>query len=270
MAENVEKDLFADNIHYLIKKSGLSVKRFEEEIGVPKGYLSKISKKSEPVSDDDPIEEVDFLMRCVDFFNLSVFILLAFDFSASTPTERYLVSFLDKLISDTGFGGLCWVVRPKDAYDEMGIDLQASGKNLTFHLKPSSQKDKGNHPELAFKYIYNDSKFYNDQKTISGDCYYLDLRNSSALHLINVRYGFDLATEEDVFAKEIWMQTKSGLKLVCSDLESPRLAKFIKTLFNKVGEYVKQVEIDKEVEDAIDLYMESTFVIFKDDFDLPF
>ena len=94
MSVEFNKQLMLDNISFMLKEFGKKIGELEAEAGVSPGYISRTSK------DDKAKPGIDFIVKVAEALNTSVDTLLNIDLSGLTPTERYLISFLEKLKSE--------------------------------------------------------------------------------------------------------------------------------------------------------------------------
>lgn len=102
MNDNFNSRLIFDNISYLIKEQGKKVGEVETQAGVSAGYISRNSK------DSNSKPGIDFLFRVSEILNTSIDTIMKIPLSELTPTERYLVSFFEKLKADTAADKILW------------------------------------------------------------------------------------------------------------------------------------------------------------------
>lgn len=102
MAEQFNAEVLFDNIDFLIKSENRKIGEVESEAGVSAGYISRTSK------DGGSRPGIDFIMNIAKVLHVSIDTLLKVDISSLTPTERYLISFLEKLEHDTVHDLLDW------------------------------------------------------------------------------------------------------------------------------------------------------------------
>ena len=102
MEQKFNKTIIFDNIAFMLKESGKKIGELETEAGVSLGYISRMSKEG------NAKPGIDFIMKTAEALNVSVDTLLRVDLSSLTATEKYLISFLEKLVKDTFDDKLDW------------------------------------------------------------------------------------------------------------------------------------------------------------------
>ena len=130
MSFEFNKSLLIDNIEYLLKERNKRVGELEAEIGVSAGYISRISKEggSKP--------GVDFIGKVAEALNVSIDTLLTVPLTDITPTEKYLITFFEKLKRDTASDTLAW---------------EKESAKLLNNLEPDPED--GSIPHPLFRYI---------------------------------------------------------------------------------------------------------------------
>lgn len=116
MSEEFNKQLMLENISFILKESGKKIGELETEADVSPGYISRTSKdkKAKP--------GIDFVVKTAESLNISVDTLLNIDLAGLTPTERYLISFIEKLKRDTADDKLDWIRSSADSLKRMDCD----------------------------------------------------------------------------------------------------------------------------------------------------
>lgn len=107
MSEHIkkfDKMLFFSNVRELLRqKPDIRIGQIEKEAGVRLGYMSRLEKrgnKSEP--------KIEFIATAAKIFEMSIDTLISIDFAAATPTEKYLIKFLDRVKERTLKDELDW------------------------------------------------------------------------------------------------------------------------------------------------------------------
>ena len=72
------------------------------------GYISRASK------DEKTRPGIGFIVKAADILGVSIDTLINVDLTKLTPTEEYLITFLDKLINDTTEDKLVWNCETED------------------------------------------------------------------------------------------------------------------------------------------------------------
>lgn len=108
MMEKFNSKLLFDNIEYLIRTQDRKIGEVEAEAGVSAGYISRTNKES------GGKPGIDFIMNISEVLHVSIDTLLKVNISSLTPTESYIVSFLEKMTKDTIKDLLAWEFETKD------------------------------------------------------------------------------------------------------------------------------------------------------------
>lgn len=90
---NFNKGICFSNIRLLLKQnSDVKIGQIEKDVGVRLGYMPRL-EKTENTSEPS----IGFVVTAAKFLGVGLDTLLLVDLSGLTPTEQYLVSFIDKL-----------------------------------------------------------------------------------------------------------------------------------------------------------------------------
>lgn len=100
---NPDKDRCLGNIYSLAKKKGLRIGDLETSCGVSVGYLARLRQDKKQI-----LPGSEFLFRAAVLLETTVDHLLNYDDRFATDTEKYLSSFIRKMIRDTLAEKLIW------------------------------------------------------------------------------------------------------------------------------------------------------------------
>ena len=89
MGKSFDKNLMLANIYYLIKEQGRKIGEVENDAGMSSGYLSRVSK------DQFTKPGIDFIFNVANILKVSIDTLVGVDLTALTPTEEYLLRFME-------------------------------------------------------------------------------------------------------------------------------------------------------------------------------
>lgn len=105
MTQKIDKRIIGDNIYFLAKYYGFSIKDIEEEAGVSQGYISRLRKKNS--SDSNSV--VDLLITASEKFHVSIDSLFSLDFEKITdPVGQRLYLFFSTVLNMSNRGLLKW------------------------------------------------------------------------------------------------------------------------------------------------------------------
>ena len=150
MTEQFNPKILFDNIDFLIKSENRKIGEVESEAGVSAGYISRTSK------DGGSRPGIDFIMNIAKVLHVSIDTLLKVDISSLTPTERYLISFLEKLETD-----------------QNGIT-----NHPLFDFHRFYEEGESEYPEEVSRVVFVSNSF-GVHTSIHGDCFELKLKNGA-------------------------------------------------------------------------------------------
>lgn len=251
MTEELNKKMLFDNISYLIKKEGIKIGELESAAGVSPGYISRTSK------DGGTKPGIDFIMKAAIALNVSIDTLLRVDMKSLTPTEQYLISFLEKLNIDTIHDKLTWNC---ESEEYLNYRLEADGYGRSNHplfsqetfLEPGEE----GYPNEVTRIVFI-SKSFDVHTCIHGDCYNLRMKNGVFLYLMNICRNVHRIGDPTAFAKEIWIcpTGECGKQYLCSTGDLTRISDLINELYESVSENTKHPKVNKIIRDVIDSFM---------------
>ena len=97
------KMLCLSNIYHLAKSKNIKIGDLESAAGVSAGYISRLNK-----ADTKTSPSIEMLAVVADMLGVSLDALLYHDYESLTPTEKYVVDFLEKLRSKTHSNEEIW------------------------------------------------------------------------------------------------------------------------------------------------------------------
>jgi len=264
MSAEFNKQLMLDNISFMLKEFGKKIGELEAEAGVSPGYISRTSK------DDKAKPGIDFIVKVAEALNTSVDTLLNIDLSGLTPTERYLISFIEKLKRDTSEDKLEWIRSSADSLNRMEPDYNGNIDHPLFSYEKFLESGEGDYPDEVERVVFV-SHTYDVHTYIVGDCFGLRLKNGAYLYLMDISKSVYRNGDPGVFAKEVWMYKPGiGPQFMCSNRDNSPLAALVDDLYAVVKEFSKHPKIKKGLQEAIDAFMRDDLEDDDDDGELPF
>ena len=264
MTTEFNKQLMLDNIAFLLKEFGKKIGELETDAGVSPGYISRISK------DGNTKPGIEFIMKVADSLNTSMDTLLNVELAEMTPTERYLVSFLEKLNKDTLDDKLDWNRESADRLNRAETDINGNPDHPLLSYETFYEESETEYPNEVSRVVFVSNSF--DCRTyINGDCFNLRLKKGSILYLMSISKSVHRVNDPDVFAKEIWMYTPgSGANFLCSNKDKSPLAALVENLYTTVSERMKHPRLKNELQYVIDAFMKEDISDDEDDDTIPF
>jgi transcriptional regulator with XRE-family HTH domain len=262
MTNEFSKQLMLDNIYFLLKEFGKKISELETDAGVSPGYISRISKEG------NAKPGIEFIIKVANSLNISIDTLLNLNLTEMTPTERYLVSFIEKLTKDTLDDKLDWNRESKDRLNRAEPDINMNSDHPLLSYETFYEESECEYPEEVSRVVFVSNTF--DCRTaINGDCFNLRLKNGSILYVMNISKSVYNMNDPAAFAKEIWMYTPgAGANFLCSDRGTSPLAVLVDNLYTSVSELMKRSRIKKELKYVIDAFMKDD--LSDDEETLPF
>lgn len=249
MSAEFDKSVLFGNISYLIKQNNLKVGEIETEAGVSAGYIARASK------DERSKPGIDFVLKVADILHVGLETLLWSNLEEATPTEKYIMNFLNKLNTDTVADKLDWILETKDELDRLEPDRDGFVPHPMFSEETFMETGESEYPEEVTRVVFVSHSF-GCHTSIKGDCFRLRLKNESYLYIMNISKSVYSASDKDAFALEIWMQTTdSAPKFLCDDRQEVAIAQLVKALYSSVVENMRHPKINRDMQYVIDAFM---------------
>lgn len=249
--KHYDKYLAFRNIRELLKTSDIKLGQIEKEAGCQAGYMSRLEK---PENATEP--SIEFLITASQMLGITLDILLNVTIAYLTPTELYVIKFLEKLIRDTATDKLNWIKDPLYALKDIYEDEDGRIGHPLFDTYQTTAINSGGNPYLATQ-AYFPSEAFGRQTEIAGDCYHLELKNNATLYFMYVTEAGSRDDEEDKSAFELWMyDKKSGSSFLCGDHTGHlMITKLVFHLWMAIEQYMTRPRVNKDHKSIIDAFM---------------
>jgi len=248
MPREFDKKLMFDNIAYLLKETGKKIGEVENEAGVSAGYISRTSK------DQNAKPGIDFIVRIADALHVGIDTLLGIDLSSLTPTERYLLTFLEKLRDDTAADKLEWHRESADSLNRMETDINGNVDHPLFSYETFYEEGEGDYPDQVSRVVFL-SHTFDCHTFIDQECFNLRLKNGAYVYLMHVEKSVHRTNDPDVRAIEVWMVSPGECQYLCSSLDGSPLAPLVTALYAIVQEFSKHPKIKGDFKRSIDAFL---------------
>jgi transcriptional regulator with XRE-family HTH domain len=262
LIDNLQKELiefkcfnkrrFFDNVRFLLKEQpNVKIGQIEKEAGVSLGYMSRMEKEGNTT---DP--SVEFVVTAAKLLGTSLDVLLFVNLTALNPTEKYLFSFIQKLIGDTIDDKLDWERDSADSLNHMDADINGYVQHPLFSIETFLEEGENGYPDNVTRIVFSSHSF--DHHTyVNDDCFRLSMKNNSTLYLMDICKSVYKAGDSDSYAKEIWMYTPGGgSQFLISNKDMPQIADQVDLLFSTLKESLRHPRVKKEVKSVIDAFMD--------------
>ncbi len=262
MSIEFNKQLMFENIAFLVRERGLKIGELETAVGVSPGYISRTSKEG------GPTPGVEFVVNIANELKISVDTLIYAHMAELTPTERYIISFIEKLDRDTNADRLDWSRESAGSLNRMETDINGNPSHPLFSFETFYEQTDSEYPEQISEVRFVSHSF--DVHTyIAGDCFNLRLKNDALLYLMDISKSVYRGDDRDAFAKEVWLyQTGIGLQYLCCNRDAAPIGQLVESLYTAVSENSKHPKIKPGLQYVIDAYMKDD--VSDDEDNLPF
>lgn len=248
---NFNKSLCFSNIRELIKDNpDVKIGQIEKEAGIRLGYMSRLEK-----GDNAAEPSVEFIVTAAKLLNVSVDTLISVDLANLTSTEKYLVSFIEKLKSDTIMEKINWNVETEFELDRQLVDCNGVSTHPLLSLETFYRQTECEYPEEVTDNVYV-SKTFGPNTSIHGDCFNLRLKNGSTFYLMNIAKDVHYTNDKSAFVKEAVMYVPRGkTQVLATTQDEYPIGQLLEELYSTIKERMKHPQVNKDVMTAIDAFM---------------
>lgn len=245
-----DKTVMLSNISTLLKEHGMKMGELEQILGISTGYISRIAKPG-----SDKKLSIDVAWKIARLFNRSLYELLEVNYSELTPTEKYLVSFIEKLCSDTVADRLEWNRESADSLNRAEMDINGNPNHPLLSYETFYEEGETEYPDQVSRVVLV-SRTFDCHTSFNGDCYNLKMKNGTYLYIVNICKSVHKIGDKDAYAKEIWMyKPQVGAHFLCSNRDSSVLSNLVERLYAIVCDRMQHPQIKHELQDVIDAFM---------------
>lgn len=251
------------NIRELLKTSDVKIGQIEKEAGCQPGYMSRLEKKTNTTE-----PSLEFLLTASKMLKVSLDVLVTVDLTELNPTEKYLVTFIQKLNQDTIEDKLEWNRESADSLNRLEADMNGYVWHPLFSQETYYEESECEYPDEVTKIVFV-SRTFNCNTYIAGDCFNLKMKNNSVLYLMDISKNVYHTDDANILAKEIWMYTPgAGTHFLISNHDVSQIAELVEKLFDTVNKCMKHPKVKREIKSIIDAFINDD--LGENDPDLPF
>ena len=264
MGVEFDKKRMLDNISFLLKEKEKKIGELETEAGVSVGYISRTSK------DENAKPGIDFILKTAEALDISVDMLLKVDLTELTPTEKYLLSFFEKLLSDTRKDKLDWKRESAEKLNRLEAEYNGYVNHPLFELETFYEQTECEYPSEETKVVFT-SNYFGCHTYIAGDCFNLRMKNGTVFYMMNICKSIHKVNDMNAYAKEIWMCPLYGEnQYLCGNKATSVMSSLIELLYTAVYENMKHPKIKDNIRSVIEAYLNDDFEDDVYDEELPF
>ena len=253
---NFDRKRLLTNIAILAKEKNIRVGDMETAAGVSPGYFSRLNK-----GENTAVPNIEVLTAVCDKLGVTLDSLVKVDYEAPIPSERYLIDFIDKLISKTTAFEMQWECEPVSRMNAAGIDEDGRACHPLFETRTfDNGYTSTGYPDIEDRAVYNSLFHEGESIGLLGPAYHVDFDHNSVLWLADAGVEDDNGVPDDEI--ELYMQRGRQVFPICHSISTgPSVFnEILFSLYNAAAESSKRPKINPEVKSAIDCFMD----------DLPF
>jgi len=249
-----EKILCLNNIRHLAKAKNINIGELETAAGVSVGYLSRLSKEENKGS-----PSIEVLAIMASKLGVSIDGLISCDYTGLSATEKYVMNFIETLISRTREGLMNW---EKESVGALSCITQY-------------QDDTTSHPLFIVKHeetVYNSYFASRDGTKPNGEFYNAPLSNGNTIYVTKVSYPNTTGDDYEVYiVSQDPYRHNWEVEPVCATnpLEPTFFDEALARLYETTQEACRNVKVNENVRRAIDAFLKDPFDDL-DDGQLPF
>lgn len=240
------------NIYYLARLQKKRIGDIEKAAGVSTGYISRLNRE-----DNTSVPSVEFLEGVANVFGVTLDALINYDLSELTPTEQYIMTFLEKLTSDTQADKLNWEKESANSLNRLTFYNGYTGHPL-FSKETFYRQSECEYPDEVTEVVFVSDSFGPNTR-IAGDCFKLKMKNDSVLYVMNICKDVYRTTDPNSHAKEIWINVpqNGGAQFVAKNTIDDNIGNLIDILYQTISEDMKHPKVAPGVRHIIDAFMEN-------------
>lgn len=249
--KHFDKYLLFQNIRELMKGTEIKLGQIEKEAGCQPGYMSRLDKTENA---SDPTAE--FIITAAQILKVSVDVLLNVRITELTPSERYIISFLEKLVRDTVADKLTWIRETEYDLNHVPVDGDGYAQHYLFVNRPTMEIDQTSGYPDETPHVFFPSRTYGDDTFVAEDCFNIRLKNGTVLYVMSIMKSDAFPIGDEDHAKEIWMtQPGHTATCLCSTTDHKIIGDLINSLYVAISQNIKHPKVAKNYQYIINSFM---------------
>lgn len=269
------KTILLNNISFLLKKKSMKIGELENAIGVSKGYISRMNKKSQGVATG-----IDIIYEIARVLDVSVDALISVDYQKINDNEAYLLKLFSVFNLKTENRELVWKKTDSEKIYNM---LSGIAPNI-YPMLETYPGDKNEHDldMVINDYNYISRKIYvspflgkqaclDNQGLKIGPWFWVEMDEQNTIYFTNIFAEID--PEEKKKAYEIYIEStykregidengqiqpytvSKTIPLCCSEKVDLSVADAMNSLYQTIIRHQNDVYIPTELKKAFDNFM---------------
>jgi len=222
-----------NNIYYIAKEKNIKIGDLESVAGVSSGYLSRLAKEG-----NESNASIDTLDSIANTLGVSLDLLISYDFTELSGTEKYMIDFLNKMINQTKENNIKWEYYTLKKF----YDYEDETQIITSKIRVNDYNN-------GYSY-YSLFRQCNLKMIDEIYLYYIDTLNYIILSKVN--------NEKNETAYEMYLDKISyGVDTLCSSHDGTNkiFSKLLEELYILVQKQVRQPSLNEYTKEILDAFM---------------
>ena len=250
--KNFNKQNCFANIRALLKENpDIKIGMIEKEAGIRLGYMARLEK-----ADNTSEPSMEFIASAAKLLGVTIDMLISGKIDGLNGNERFVLKFLDTLITDTLSGDMTW---EKESPKELENTPYFDGKPQHILMKHAQYTDIGEsgYPELVMERAEFNSLFFNDNMKVDmvGNVYHVELpRTDTVVYVAHIMHENDLPFADDQY--EVQILQEGNLIGLCGSCQSvDEIKKQIIRLYKTIEDMNSGLGLNDSIKNALGFYM---------------
>lgn len=253
-----DKNILFRNIRELLKNSDVKLGQIEREAGCQAGYMSRLEKVG---NTSDP--SVEFVVTAAKLLNVSVDLLINADVGTVTPTEEYMLKFLNSMIEDTRSDDLTWKRETATMLEHVEPDMSSrnGGTNHPLFLYDRSWKNEEEYEDDIF---YNSHFYPKETVRVVANCYNAELGGTRAkVYIMACKKGIAREQIDAPVFYELYL-VRNEIEPICCTLQTcGAVSETVAALYKEIEVAATHVHLGMNARSIIGEYFEERTLPFK-------
>lgn len=250
--KNFNKQNCFANIRALLKENpDIKIGMIEKEAGIRLGYMARLEK-----ADNTSEPSMEFIASAAKLLGTTVDMLISGKIDGLNENERFVLKFLDTLITDTLSGDMSW---EKESPKELENTPYVDGKPQHILMKHSEYIEIGEsgYPEVVMERAEFNSLFFNDKMRIDmqGNVYHVELpKTDTTVYVAHIKHENGQSFSDEQYEVQILQDGNlTGLCGSCQSVEE--IKEQIIKLYKTIEEMNSGLGLNGSLKNTLGFYM---------------
>lgn len=250
--KNFNKQNCFANIRALLKENpDIKIGMIEKEAGIRLGYMARLEK-----ADNTSEPSMEFIASAAKLLGTTVDMLISGKIDGLNGNERFVLKFLDTLITDTLSGDMSW---EKESPKELENTPYVDGKPQHILMKHSEYIEIGEsgYPEVVMERAEFNSLFFNDKMRIDmqGNVYHVELpKTDTTVYVAHIKHENGQSFSDEQY--EVQILQDGNLTGLCGSCQSTEeIKEQIIKLYKTIEEMNSCLGLNDSLKNTLGFYM---------------